>query len=195
MMFSEKGQESAPFELLIAIIVMTFVIVIGFNALKVLDEETCKGELNQNIEKLKFAVESVVKNKSKTNVLFELPNCFSESTSGLIIVERNDTTYCSAVCGGSLAQCTVLQFSSEHPDFTEIKCLRISSATTFPTDISSCDPDLLDTGSGASYEAVDWKDIDDTLGYSASVYPGTYTLVRQSNLFSSAPTVCVFKRV
>ncbi|MAG17945.1 MAG: hypothetical protein CL944_00555 [Candidatus Diapherotrites archaeon] len=191
-MLSEKGQESAPFELLIAIIVMTFVIVVGFNALETLNRETCEGKINKNLEDIKTAIESVVKNKSKTNVSYELPNCYSENESGLIIVERNDTVYCSNVCGGSLAQCTVLQFSSDDPSYTETKCLRISSATTFPDEYVTCPTDLLEPAEG--YTAVDWKAIGDNLGFRTSIIPGQYTLIRQSNLFSQAPIICVYRR-
>ncbi|MCR4335364.1 MAG: hypothetical protein NUV57_02395 [archaeon] len=194
MMFSQKGQESAPFELLIAIIVMTFVIVIGFNALETLNRETCEGNMNQNMELIKSAIESVVKNKSKVNVSYTLPNCYNDAKSGLVIIERNDTTYCSSVCGGSLAQCTILQFSSSEPQFTETKCLRISSATTFPTSSDSCPTDIL--GQSIDYTAVDWKDlreVGENIGIFTSVDPGQYTLLRQSNLFSNAPIVCSYK--
>ncbi len=180
-----KGQESAPFELLVAMIVMSFVIVIGFTALNKLSIETCKGSLNQNLEEIRFSIESVVKNKGKVNVFFELPNCFAEEESKLLIIERDELAYCSAVCEGSTAQCTVLQFSS--PEYSEVKCLHISSATTFPTDPGACDSSVLDP-SGA-YEAVNWKDP------KIGVLPGQYTLIRRSNLFSNAPIVCAFRRV
>ncbi|HLC78920.1 MAG TPA: hypothetical protein VJG83_00685 [archaeon] len=184
-MFSQKGQESAPFELLIAMIVMGFVIVIGFNALDRLNGETCKGNLNQNLEQLRSGIETVVKNKSKINVSFELPNCFTEEDSKLRIIERDELAYCSALCGGSQAQCTVLQFSS--PSYTESKCLRISSATTFPQEPETCDPRMLEPADG--YSVANWKDPE------RGIEIGQYTLIRQSNLFSSAPVVCAFKRV
>lgn len=164
-------------------IVMSFVIVIGFNALDKLSSETCKGNLNQNLEEMRSGIEEVVKNKSKANIAFGLPNCFSDTDSKLVIVERDELAYCSAICGGSQAQCTVLQFSS--PQYTESKCLRISSATTFPEG-EPCDTRSLEPSNG--YEIADWKNIAQGIG------PGQYTLVRQSNLFSSAPIVCAYKR-
>ena len=181
----QKGQESAPFELLIAMIVMSFVIIIGFNALDRLSIETCKGNLNQNLGEIRSSIESVVKNKGKDNVSFELPNCFMEEDSRLSIIERDELAYCSAVCGGSIAQCTVLQFSS--PEYTEVKCLHISSATTFPDSADTCDPGILEPDD--AYEAVDWKDP------KSGILPGQYTLIRRSNLFSDAPVICAFRRV
>ena len=182
-MFSQKGQESAPFELLIAIIVMTFVIVVGFNALNTLNKKTCEGNLNQNIEQIKSAIESVAKNKSKINIGYDLPSCFNESDAKLRIIERNDISYCSAICGGSLAQCTILQFSSTRPSYTETKCLRISAATSFPVG-DPCNTAIFDE----DYDVVDWKD------YSIGLIPGAYTLMRQGNLVTGSPKICVYKR-
>lgn len=190
-----KGQESAPFELLIAVIVMTFVILVGFNALDRLQTETCKGELNQDMENIKSSIEAVVKNKSKANVSFELPGCFNENESQLRIIERDSVDYCSAVCGGSISSCTVLQFSN--PYHTNTKCLRISSATNFPQG-QPCNADLLE----GDYSIHDWKsisggitgDADDGSIQAGTITPGRYTLIRQSNLFTSAPVICVYKR-
>lgn len=187
IMLSEKGQESAPFELLIAIIVMGFVIIIGFSAIERLGNETCKGNLSQNLEQLRTGIETVVKSKSKANVSFELPSCFREEESKLRIIERDELAYCSAVCGGSLAQCTVLQFFS--PTYSDTKCLSISSATTFP-ESTPCDAAILDSGSsgsGSEYEAKNWKGEE-------GIQPGQYTLIRQSSLFTSSPIVCAYRR-
>ena len=175
----ERGQEAAPFELLVAIILMGFVIIAGFNALQVLERTTCEGKMRQSLEEIRAGIESVVKTKSKANVSFELPNCFSEKESSLRIIERDELDYCSAYCGGSLSQCIVLQFSS--PSFTEVKCLRISSATTFPEG-SPCDVRVLE----GSYSLADWK--------GKQIEEGQYTLIKQFNLFSDAPVICVYRK-
>lgn len=176
---SVKGQESAPFELLVAAILMSFVIVIGLQAVQVLRTTTCEGNLKQNLEQIKTAIESVVKNKSKENVSFTLPECFEETKSTLRVIERDELDYCSAVCGGSLSQCTVLQFSSE--SFNEQTCLRVSSATTFPEG-DPCDVQVL-TG---NYSIANWKE--------QPIQEGDYTLIKQFNLYSDAPVICVYKR-
>lgn len=177
---NQKGQESAVFELLIAIIVMGFVIVIGFNALTTLEEKTCEGTLNQNLEDVRSAIEEVVKTKSKVNVSFSLPTCYPQKESSLKIIDRDSIQFCSAICEGSVRQCTILSFSS--PEYTTSKCLRISSATNF-VDSSSCDASILD----GSYEAVDWKGVN-------GITPGDYTLIRESSIFSQAPVICVYRK-
>lgn len=179
-MFNQKGQEAAVFELLIAIIVMGFVIVVGFNALSTLEEKTCQGTLNQNLEELRTAIETVVKNKSKVNVSYRLPNCFPEKETTLRIVERDSAVFCNAVCEGSVKECTVLSFTS--PEYSESKCLRISSATNFP-DASTCNKEILE----GNYDVVQWKQ-------KQGIVPGDYTLIRQSGLVSKSPVVCVYRR-
>ena len=182
---SRRGQESAPFELLIAIIVMTFVIVIGFNALDLLNQRTCEGTLNQNMEEIKTAIELVAKNKSKANIDFGLPNCYSDKEAKLRIIERQESAYCSAHCGGSLEQCTVLQFSSYTPSYTQTKCLGISLGTSFPTGLP-CDARALDPPD--RYEIADLKN------ENVGVQPGTYTLIKQSDLLSGSPQICAYRR-
>lgn len=184
--FSARGQESAPFELLIAIIVMSFVIVIGFNALDLLNNRTCEGTLNQNMEEIKTAIELVAKNKSKANIDFGLPNCYNDKESKLRIIERQESSYCSAHCGGSLDQCTVLQFSSYDPSYTETKCLSISLGTSFPVENPPCDKQAL--GQPDRYETTDLKN------EGVGILPGTYTLIKQSDLLSGSPQICAYRR-
>ncbi|PIN84975.1 MAG: hypothetical protein COV47_04640 [Candidatus Diapherotrites archaeon CG11_big_fil_rev_8_21_14_0_20_37_9] len=179
-MFSQRGQESAPFEVLIAVILMGFVIVVGLQAIQVLNKTSCEGNITKNIVDIKTGIETVVKNKSKVNISYERSSCFPENETTLEIKSRDDQIFCSSICGGSLSQCTVLIFSS--PTFSDVRCLSISSATTFPEG-GQCNPDLL----GGNFEVVTWTD--------KPIEPGTYTLIKQSNLFSDTPIVCVFKKV
>jgi len=196
-MFNEKGQESAPFELLIAIIIMTFVIVVGFQALDKLSTETCKGFLDQDLEELKRGIETVVKTKTKIDVSFELPNCFTEAKSDLRIVQRRESRFCSNICGGSVAQCTALRFIS--PGHSSFKCLKISAATDFnPSGVcGDANPDAI------RFESVNWEptggaiiDADkDGIPDEDVIESGRYTLIRQSNLFTSVPQICIYKRI
>src|SRR3989344_4658042 len=137
-MFSQRGQESAPFELLIAMILVAFVILVGFNALNRLNFEICKGNVNSDLEQIRTAIETVVKNKSQSQASFELPSCFKEDESKLRILCSEDPAYCSAYCGGGVQSCKVLTFYN--PEFSDTKCLRVSQVTTFPSDDPPCNP-------------------------------------------------------
>ncbi len=182
-MFSSKGQESAPFELLIAMVLMGFVIIIGFNALDKLNFEICKGNMNQDMEQIRTAIETVVKNKSKTNVAYSLPGCFKEDESKLRILDSEEEAYCSAYCGGGVQSCKVISFYN--PLFSETKCLRVSQATTFPNE-APCNPGVF--GSAGEYEIANWQDQD------FGIPQGQYTLKAEFNLFSKTPQVCVYQR-
>lgn len=179
-MFSEKGQESAVFEVLIAVIIMSFVIVVGFNALDTLNRKVCEGQMNQNLEEMRTSLEEVVNTKNKANVSFSLPNCYPEGKSKLRIVETDSQAQCSALCGGSVARCIILVFSA--PTYSDSKCLRISSATTFP---ESCDPNILEPR--GEYELTNWRDVD-------GIAEGTYALFKVSSLTSERPEICAFRR-
>ncbi len=181
-MFSGRGQESAPFELLIAMVLMGFVILVGFNALDRLNTEICKGNITSDMEQIRTAIETVVKNKSQSQASFELPNCFKEDESKLRILDSEDPAYCSAYCGGGVQACKVLVFNS--PSFTDLKCLHVTQATTFPK-AEPCDPSVL--GAGSEYDIADWSDQE------FGIQPGAYTLKAQFNVYSYAPEICVYK--
>ena len=180
---SEKGQESAVFELLIAVIIMTFVIVIGFNALDKLNDNVCKGQMNQTLERIRTTLEEVVNTKNKANVSYELPVCFAQNQSTLKIVVSDSQQQCSAQCGGSISHCMLLIFSS--PSYTESKCLRISSVTNFPEG-DPCDAKILEPSDG--YTLVNWQS-------EQGITPGTYALFEVTSLSNSGPPqICAFRR-
>ena len=72
-----RGQESAPFEVLISVIIMGFVIVIAFTAMNVLMEEQCKAEIKRSGSELKSKVQEVVKG-TDTQLNFFPPGCFDQ---------------------------------------------------------------------------------------------------------------------
>lgn len=179
---SQRGQEAAVFELLIAVIIMSFVMIVGFNALNTLSAKVCEGRMNQNLEQVRTTVEEVVNTKNKANVTIDFPECYSETESTLRIVESDSQQQCSSICGGTVGRCTLLVFSS--PSYSDSKCLRVSSATTFPEG-EPCDPGILEPA--GAYEIVNWKSGD-------GIPLGTYSLFKVSSLSSERPEICVFRR-
>ncbi|HIH09254.1 MAG TPA: hypothetical protein HA254_01135 [Candidatus Diapherotrites archaeon] len=53
-------------------------------------------------------------------------------------------------------------------------------------DAGTCNINMLEQPEG--YGITDWKKPE------TGILPGQYTLIRQSNLFSSAPVICAFRR-
>lgn len=191
MMFmpDSRGQESAPFELLVAVIVMTFVIAAGLGATQFLMQEQCKGEMGSQMEQIKTAIETVAKGRGKANVSFTMPSCFrpSESpscsyasdpnASRLCIKDTDSKQTCAYYCGGSQRSCTLLIFTS--PDYSNISCLRISPLTQFFTQ-SPCEE-------RTGWELQDWM--------ANSIQQGQYSLVNAFSLANDNPYVCAYRRV
>jgi len=181
-MLNQKGQESAPFELLIAVIVMTFVIMIGLQATDTLVKEQCKGQIESGLERMKTGIESVVKGKGKENVSFNLPTCFEEKRTKIRIAIEDSAKSCAYLCGGSQQVCTLLIYSN--PQFNSIKCLYISPHTIFPTG-DPCDAE--DIAGEGEYEAVDLKGDE-------GIKPGHYILISKFSSLSQNPIICAFRK-
>ncbi len=179
-MFNSKGQEAAPFELLIAVIVMTFVIMIGLTAMNVLLTKECEGRIDSQMEELKTDIEKVAGGEGKESSYFEMPGCFSEKDSKLEIVDRDDRRICTYYCGSG-EQCTLLVFTN--PNYHNAVCLRISSATVFLAG-DPCDTSKLVEGT-TEYCIDQWK--------AEPIKPGRYILIREFSLYTDTPVVCVYR--
>ncbi|MBI4044392.1 MAG: hypothetical protein HY392_01665 [Candidatus Diapherotrites archaeon] len=180
-----RAQEGAPFELLVAVVVMGFVLLAGFRVIGILQLEECKGKLDSNLEELKTAIENVAHGEGQRTVAYTKPSCFPEPDaenksegSRLEIIHRTEARICSEFCSGARIECTLLAFSSI--DHSNWKCLNISSATDFP---SSSDCSDFDPG---EYEAQQWK--------RDGILEGQYILVKKFNEFSQQPRICAYRR-
>ena len=71
-MVNNKGQESAPFELLISVIIMGFVIFVGLIAMNQLNEQKCINETKAKLEEMKTKIETVVTERSPQQITFLL---------------------------------------------------------------------------------------------------------------------------
>lgn len=182
-MLSKKGQEGAPFELLVAVIVMGFVLIAGYRVIQLLQFEECRGNLDNNLEVLKTAIENVAQGEGQRTVSFDFPVCFPQETSKLEVIHRTDQHTCQNLCPGARIECTILAFTTEVCESSEgcsnWKCLKISSATDFPSE-SVCDD------FGDDYDVDQWK-VD-------PIQPGQYILVKKFNEFSAQPRICVYRR-
>lgn len=190
--FNSAGQEAAPFELLVAVIVMTFVIGAGLVAINYLNTEKCKGEIDGSVENMKTAIETAAKSQGHAAVSFAIPGCFKVSTdrscsqsadpegAKLCIRHMDDETVCTHYCGGSASQCYILMFSSV--SYHSVRCLRISSMTNFLAG-SPCDPAQL----GEGWVLENWG--------SESIRQGQYNLLNPFGLDADAPIVCPYRRV
>jgi len=106
-----KGQVSAPFEVLVAVIVMGFVILAGTYALKNLSENTCLGDKRKEMGDLVSALRDVVLGSDLTfrNITFQTKACFDAKAESIQLNAYNEQSKCTAYCGSGVS-CVLLEY-------------------------------------------------------------------------------------
>jgi hypothetical protein len=110
---SNKAQMSAPFELLVAIIVMIFVIAAGSYALANLNENTCLGNKRQDFSNLISSLRDVVlgSDLAYRTIDFSTKACYdSKYEQTYLRPVDNDRDVCERYCGSGNS-CILLQYS------------------------------------------------------------------------------------
>jgi hypothetical protein len=185
MKLNSRGQESAVFELLIAVIVMTFVIVFGMNAVDQMTKQKCVSEVNDSLSKMQLAIEAVSNGiQPRENVNFNIPTCYNYDEESVRISRFDDPKICVDKCPGSENLCTVLEYAS--PGAFLSKCLRVSYAMQFGTATSCSD------FSADEYDAIDL--ITESTEDKKGIPPGRYILIKDFGR-EEFPLVCAYKRI
>ncbi len=188
----QSGQESAPFELLIAVILMGFVLFAGYQAIQRLQEQTCTNTINSQLEGLAQNIQNVATGKGSAQFRFSFGECGAQindcanfsALSGntrimcVQMIDSTDPNICSNYCSSARSICSLLQFKS--PDNTFTKCVDISPSTVFPAQGSAQCPDRSSEG---------WVLQDFT---SESIQVGTYSFLKASDLTATVPIVCAY---
>jgi uncharacterized protein (UPF0333 family) len=106
-----KGQVSAPFEILVAVIVMGFVILAGTYALQNLSENTCLGDKRKEMGELVSAMRDVVLGSDLTfrNITFQTKACFNSKAESVQLNTYNEQSKCTAYCGSGVS-CVLLEY-------------------------------------------------------------------------------------
>ncbi|MBI4052699.1 MAG: hypothetical protein HY394_01545 [Candidatus Diapherotrites archaeon] len=183
-----RGQESAPFELLVAVIVMGFVIAIGYQALGILNNQLCEGKIEASLNNFRSKLEIAVTQKTPQEFSFELP-CYNKAKSSVKIQEWRDAKICANECQRSSDACTLLTYTysgSENPDFSVRTCLEIPITTSFPSQ-ENC-------GTGSKCDCRDAPDQGGFIlqNFSIAVPDGKYQLVNKTDVQDPNPTVCAY---
>ncbi|MAG22342.1 MAG: hypothetical protein CL943_03515 [Candidatus Diapherotrites archaeon] len=183
-MFNKKGQEAAPFELLIAVIVMGFVIFVGMQAMERLYIQKCFGTTDAKLEEMKTILEVAVDQKSPQSINFRLSGCFNEEDELMKITDWDEPSFCADFCGSPKKLCTLLEYSySGKNSFSVRKCLNIPPDTVFPSQSfagAKC-RDREDT----SYELQD---------FDVRIPQGDYLLTNATLATDTFPTICAYYR-
>lgn len=182
---NNKGQASAPFELLVAVVIMSFVMVVGYVVLENVNTQVCLNSVDREMTEFKLAIEDSVTRMSSTPLTFRPEgSCFSSKKSKLQIYNEETRSVCAAVCGFAADKCYIMKFSSELPGSTKRKCLNLPSFTSFQDNESGmCNDDTLVQGSG--YSAIDPT-------VEGQFLAGSYVIRNISPAGHPFPLICVY---
>ena len=181
-MFNARGQEGAPFELLVAVIVMGFVIFAGMNAMNQLWRQRCYGTIDAKLEEFKTALETVVDQKGHQAIYFRLSECFDEQNETIRITDSDEPLFCAEYCGSPKKTCTILQYShTGDPTFGIRKCLNIPPDTHFPSARFADEK----CPSKENYELQDFTDM---------IPQGYYILINKTSSTETYSTICAYKQ-
>jgi uncharacterized protein (UPF0333 family) len=178
---NSKAQASAPFELLVAVIIMTFVIIVGTQMLNQVNSQVCLNHVESSMGDFVNYLEETANNKTTSKFSFRPESiCFNQSQHIMKIVRERDVKVCSAKCGIPQDTCYIMIFYT--PDValgTEEKCINLPVYTNFETNDAIC------------------KTIDDLEGYSV-VTPsekipfGSYVLKNVAKVGETWPNICFY---
>ncbi|MFH1895787.1 MAG: hypothetical protein ABIJ74_04420 [archaeon] len=125
----QRGQEEAPFQLLVAVILMTFVIIVGLNAMQEAEKQKCVNQTEKAMNDFKLALEKTANNKNPSNVKFNPPGC--TKTESFQIKKFDDQRICTRVCETSSSTCVLLRYSTSEVTGIDDKCINIGYDTQF----------------------------------------------------------------
>lgn len=181
--FSEYGQASAPFELMVAVIIMSFVMVVGYMVLDTVNTQVCLNSVDREMTEFKLALEDSVARMSSTPLVFRPEGtCFSSTKSTLKIYNEETPSVCSAVCGFAANSCYIMVFSSKTPGIsTKRKCLNLPAFTSFQEEPTCVDSVLQGQG---------YSTIDPTI--EGKFLPGSYIIRNISPAGHPFPMICVW---
>ncbi len=183
----QKGQEAAPFELLIAVILMGFVLFVGLTAMKELERQQCLGKVNEKLSEMEGAIERVVNNKDTVSINFNFSSCAADES--VVMKDWLNETYCGVRCGRDKKRCTILTYFSPAADVDPIeKCLDIPAAVEYVTEKDrGCDI-------GENYSLINLRDTTDDNPFSqySGIPKGKYRLQYLPLEGDSTPHVCAF---
>ena len=185
-MFS-KGQEEAPFQLLVAVILMTFVIIIGLRAMDEAQKNRCFNETEKAMNDFKLALEKTATYKQPSNVIFNPPSCSKDEK--FIIKKIDEPRICSSACLNSSTACIILRYSTTEIANVPDKCLNVSYSTQFRTvnDTTGSNTEQCISLEDKGYRGTDIESGD-------GLEKGSYQFLYASSPSISYPVVCTYIR-
>jgi hypothetical protein len=185
---NNKAQVSAPFEVLIAVIIMMFVIVSGNYALKNLSENTCLGDKRQDFSNLISSLREVIlgSDLAYRTIDFSTKACYNENYERTYLyVVSDDKDMCERYCGSGTS-CVLLMYSYENEERRDYKLPIPPICTYLPTNIvfgSDTECDITDPN--------DPRDAIDPREDNGNIQNGTYKISKLSD--NNQYRICMVK--
>lgn len=174
ILLNNKGQESIVFEVLIAVVLMTFVFLVGGYAMKSLNQTKCAKEIDLSMAQLASAIEKAgAISIGSYSYKFSPASCFgSEKTA--YTLESGSSVLCSSYCPGS-STCYLLKYDNPKDPVSPVryKCVNISRYVKFST--YECDAGV----------PPGYKKLEEPLVFP----PGNYIF---QSLSLNKPTICIY---
>ncbi|MDD4251110.1 MAG: hypothetical protein PHX27_02870 [Candidatus ainarchaeum sp.] len=187
--FNEKAQSSSPFELLVAIIMMGFVIIIGSQMISSANHQVCLANVDKSMVEFKSMLEDTVTFRTSNKFDFRpnSSNCYKETKSTMKIEAiRNNPRYCGSICGKAIDSCFVMIFYTDSiANASKQKCLNLPPYTSFLWDNVSCPTN---TESLSGYKAIDPTKPNTNLS------SGSYVLVNVAAAGDTYSKICTYVR-
>ena len=183
-----RAQAAAPFELFVAVIVMAFVMVMGYVVLNMVNTEVCLNQVDKEMGKFKTAFEDTVNRKSSNSFYFLPPAaCFSSKETVMKLELIKQPRVCADRCGFPADECNVLTFSNPTvANAFKQKCVDLPQYTSImpKNDNVTCADDGSLSGNG--FVIVDPRE------NGTAILSGQYVIRNVSPAGDTFPKICVW---
>ncbi len=135
-----KGQVSAPFELLVAVVIMAFVVIVGWKVLTDAKLQSCLNTVDKSMTDFKINLEDTANRRSENFFNFSPDRtCFYSKDSAMKIYLEKSSSVCAAICKRPVQECYVLKFANQSiPNAAKNKCLELPTYTSFTASGDLC---------------------------------------------------------
>jgi hypothetical protein len=189
---NQKAQASAPFELFVAVIIMTFVIILGHSLLITVQTEICLNSVDKAMTDFKSSLEDTVNTRTSKRFSFQPESsCFDSKETIMNISVEDNARVCAARCDfASDTGCYLMTF--QNPNITsanatnfKTKCLNLPPLVSFLSAESDYCSNEAFTADG--FELIDLS--------TAKIQRGTYYLVNATRANDTYPMICVWYKI
>jgi hypothetical protein len=189
----QNGQVDAPFELLVAIVIMGFVILAGTYAISNLSKNTCLGDKRQDMSELVSSLRDAVLGSDLTfrNISLTTKACFNSRYETIKLQSYDNQQKCSAVCGGG-SSCLLLEYIYDNTSKNIMTQPIQPICTNLPSTVIFAESGTHDIECGIGEEGSNsgWMIINPT---TQAITSGKYRIFRTG--IGSNSIICFLKKV